>query len=127
MSLLQSPKARYHQGHLELYCTECAGTFGKDDPAQEGYLGCLMLPPAGFQGRTPERAIRAGWIWQQLQILAIASGICPHCSAPLDQTVTVCDDHDDPRGFVTSVADGTPSSSSLAVRTVFLTGAGPSR
>jgi hypothetical protein len=60
----------------------------------QGYLGCLMLPPAGLRNRTTEEAVRVGWIWQQLKVLAVASGICPSCSADLDRWVNVCEDHD---------------------------------
>lgn len=85
---------RYHQGHIEQFCTECAGTFGKDDPAQQGYLGCLMLPPAGLQRRTTDETFRTAWTWMRLRAFAIANELCPRCSAPLDRWVNVCEEHD---------------------------------
>lgn len=92
-------EVRYHQGHLEQFCTECAGTFGRDDATQSGYLGCLMLPPAGLQARSTDEAVRAAWTWMNLRLLAIASGLCPNCSAALERWPSVCEDHDAAAGL----------------------------
>jgi hypothetical protein len=92
-------EVRYHQGHIEQFCTECAGSFERDDSAQLGYLGCLMLPPAGLEGRTTDEAVRTAWTWMQLKMLAIANGICPNCSARLEREVNACEDHDSTEGL----------------------------
>lgn len=92
-------EVRYHQGHIEQFCTECAGTFGRNDPAQQGYLGCLMLPPAGLRGRAIDETFRAAWTWTNLRNLAIASGICPRCSDRIEREVNVCEDHDATQGI----------------------------
>jgi predicted amidophosphoribosyltransferase/DNA-binding transcriptional ArsR family regulator len=87
-------EVRYHLERVEMFCTECAGTWGAAEPAYQGYLGRMMLPPAGFHGRTTEEAVRAARTWENLRILANAVGICPHCAAPIERDITVCDDHD---------------------------------
>ena len=87
-------EVRYHQGDVEQFCTECDGTFGRHGPTQQGYLGCLTLPPAGLQGRTNDDVVRVAWTWTQLQSQAIARGICPNCSAGLERWVDVCEEHD---------------------------------
>jgi DNA-binding transcriptional ArsR family regulator len=86
-------------GSVELYCTECAGRYGRrhdrdGSRTAHGYLGRLPLPPAGLQDRTPSELLRAAWTWGHLEILAMASGICPRCSATVEETITVCETHD---------------------------------
>jgi DNA-binding transcriptional ArsR family regulator len=88
-------------GSIAMYCTECAGRYSHaygEDPtgrrADEGYLGRLPLPPAGVRDRTPTEVMRAAWTWGNLEILAISAGICPRCSATVDHTLRVCEDHD---------------------------------
>jgi hypothetical protein len=97
----------FYEGRVEHYCTECAGYYGRDSPsvgdstsgensngtAEYGYLGSFQLPPAGMQGRTPEELFQAGSTWGLLKLMAVATGVCPHCSAPLTTSVRVCEDH----------------------------------
>jgi DNA-binding transcriptional ArsR family regulator len=104
---------RYHQERLDLYCTECAGTYGdlsarRPTPIAEtvptvpddlGYLGAFFLPPAGVETRTPEQAYRAGMAWEMLEYLAISNGICPRCSSAIDRAVQVCESHDETEGL----------------------------
>jgi hypothetical protein len=97
-----SIEVRYNEGHVEKYCTDCAGMTARDDPDQRGYLGCLVLPPAGLQGRSTEEAFRAAWVWSRLSVLAVANGICPHCSATLERWVDACEDHDPGDGLCAS-------------------------
>lgn len=97
-----SPVAvRYGEELVRIYCTNCEGTYNATAPSaaaeapdEYGYLGTMMLPPAGVEGRTPEEAYRAAWTWANLEILAMASDVCPRCSADTDWTVDVCEDHD---------------------------------
>jgi len=95
-------------GSIAMYCTECAGRYSHaygEDPtgrkAAEGYLGRLPLPPAGLQDRTPTAVLRAAWTWGNLEILAMSAGICPRCSATVDHTLRVCEDHDGSGGRCT--------------------------
>lgn len=97
---------------LEHYCTECAGYYGvttaldgddgpDDEPAAEseyGYIGSVQFPPAGLQGRTPDELFRAASTWFILEILAAANRVCPRCSAPLSDSLTVCENHDPSEG-----------------------------
>jgi len=91
----------YHEERLDVYCTECDGTYGGDAapdweevPAEYGHLGALVVPPAGVRGRTPGEAFRAAWTWSNFEVLAMASGVCPRCSATVDHSMVVCEDHD---------------------------------
>lgn len=92
-------EARVSPGSIEAFCTECSGTFGESSAsgrrvsAERGYLGKLSLPPAGFQDRTPEEVFHAAQVWGHLEVLSIANGICPRCSATLERWVEVCEDH----------------------------------
>jgi hypothetical protein len=95
-----SPVAvRYGEERVRIYCTNCEGGYARepsdapDSPDEYGYLGSMLLPPAGVEGRTPEQAYRAAWTWANLEILAMASGVCPRCSADIDWTVDVCESH----------------------------------
>lgn len=94
-------KVRYRKERVEMFCTECRGEFGveakneeSDPSAIGGFLGTLNLPPAGVRGRTPREMFRSAWTWANLELLAVASGICPRCAATVDSTIDVCEDHD---------------------------------
>jgi len=83
------------------YCTECAGKSGvpTDEsgefvPRDDGYLGALPLPSAGVANRTIAEAFEAAWTWTNIELLTEASGVCSRCSAPLEESVEVCEDHD---------------------------------
>lgn len=88
-----SIEVRYHEDAVETFCTECAGMWGSHETVEDGYLGRKVLPPAGVADRGSEEMYRAAWIWTNLDFFAIASGLCPSCSASLVRTVQVCDDH----------------------------------
>lgn len=92
---------QYRESRLDTYCLECRGTYGRayrpesvDVPEEYGYLGGLPMPPAGLRGRSPEELFRAAWTWGNLEILSIATGICPRCSAPVEYDVDVCETHE---------------------------------
>lgn len=91
---------RYFEERAEMYCTECAGTYGSTptqstaESIDDGFLGTLFLPPAGLEGRTPLEIMETGATWVNLRSLAAAGGICPRCSAPVETEVTVCESHD---------------------------------
>lgn len=94
----------WRAGSVEMYCTECSGQFGKhhEGVVEDGYLGRLPLPPAGLQNRTPEDTLWAAWTWGHVEMLSMAGGICPRCSATLEQDITVCGDHDTAEGLCRS-------------------------
>ncbi|MFC7141714.1 hypothetical protein ACFQMA_17980 [Halosimplex aquaticum] len=105
---------RFREERVELYCTECAGTYAHTDPGGEtcadadaddaddadyGYLGYHPLPPAGVADRDPEAVFRSAWVWGHLELLAASAGVCPRCSATLDRSTRVCEDHDPDAGL----------------------------
>lgn len=92
----------YEQERVDIYCTGCPGLFGEVEtisglsaPGEYGSLGHMSLPPAGIQGRTAVEILGAAWAWSHLEFIARGSGLCSRCSAPLEQSVTVCEDHDE--------------------------------
>ncbi|MCD2201441.1 hypothetical protein LPA44_16355 [Halobacterium sp. KA-4] len=97
---------RYSEERVQIYCTNCEGAYASPRPTDEpdvpgdyGSLGAMLLPPAGVEGRTPEAAYRAAWTWGNLEILAMASGICPRCSADTEPTIDICEDHNSTEGI----------------------------
>lgn len=99
-------EVEFHQDRLHRYCPECPGTYGHTalpgvsiDPADRGYLGLLRLPPAGIQERDPEAVVAAAAIWTHLTFLTSANELCPRCSASLETSVRVCDEHDTSDGL----------------------------
>ncbi|WP_459194435.1 winged helix-turn-helix domain-containing protein [Halosimplex sp. J119] len=102
---------RFREERVELYCTECAGTYSRqsgcavDETGTDdgyGYLGYHPLPPAGVADRDPEAVFRAAWVWGHLELLAASAGVCPRCSATLDRSTRVCEDHDADEGLCES-------------------------
>ena len=91
----------YRQEIVGLFCTDCGGTrTGTSDPTGQAtqpptdIVGALGLPPAGIYGRTPSESLRAAEIWTISQGQAVARDVCPWCSASLEHTVSVCENHD---------------------------------
>lgn len=97
----------FSEGRVEHYCTGCAGYYGRARPSSEpatgdasngateyGYLGSFSLPPAGTKGRTPAELFRAASTWGLLDLITVAAGVCPECSASLRQGPRVCEEHD---------------------------------
>lgn len=93
----------YQQEWVALSCTECPGAYGgtftadeyaPDEQLEQGYLGGLSLPPAAVPDRSPLDVLRTAWTWDILERMAAASGTCPRCSAAVETTVAVCEDHD---------------------------------
>lgn len=92
----------YQEERVDIYCTDCTGLFGRVEtiselsaPGEYGSLGHMSLPPAGIQGRSAAETLTAAWLWSQLEFVARGSGLCPRCSALVDQSVTVCDTHEE--------------------------------
>lgn len=91
----------WKEGSIRLFCTECSGRYGRaysgergGDIVDEGYLGRLPLPPAGVRDRTPTEVFQTAWVTGTLEVYSLAAGICPRCSATVERTVDVCEDHD---------------------------------
>lgn len=91
----------YLEEQVRKYCTECVGTYGVKRvageslvPEEYGYLGSLNLPSAGVRGRTPMGILEAAYTWSLLEHFAWGAGVCPRCSASVDTSVSICEDHD---------------------------------
>lgn len=85
----------YSDEQLLVFCTECPGTYGRQEITGEyGHLGRLYLPPAGLGDRSPDEIAMAARIWGGLETMAAISGVCPRCSASLTESVEVCPTHD---------------------------------
>jgi DNA-binding transcriptional ArsR family regulator len=88
-------EVKYRQERVERYCTECDGFLGEAaDLDDRGSLGFLYLPPAGVQGRTASEVLDAAFTWAYAEWLVAARGVCPRCSAPVDHSLSVCENHD---------------------------------
>lgn len=91
----------YREERLAIYCTDCGGTRSESSDTVDGpteaagdIIGGVGLPPAGVHGRTPTELLRAAEIWSVAHGQATTRSVCPRCSAPIDRTVRVCEDHD---------------------------------
>lgn len=95
-------RVSYQQEWVSMACTQCEGVYGEsgasEDVASElmeqGYLGGQPLPPAGVKDRSAAEVLGAADTWSSVETLAAATGMCPRCSAPLEQSVRVCENHD---------------------------------
>jgi len=67
---------------------------GDDGETPQGFLGSFRLPPAGLRDRSPEAVFQVGATWGLLLLMAVAGGLCPRCSAPIEQWTEVCERHD---------------------------------
>lgn len=101
----------FQQEWVALSCTECPGMYGgsmvtdesaPDHQLEHGYLGGLDLPPAAIPGRDPTDVLQAAHSWAAMERLAVASGMCPRCSASLERGLAICDDHDSEDGLCKS-------------------------
>lgn len=85
----------YGEEQVTVYCTACTGVYGAAiGPENHGHLGTLFLPPAGVKDRSPAELLQAARIWGGLATMAAVSGVWPRCSAPIEDSVDVCEDHD---------------------------------
>jgi hypothetical protein len=111
---------QWRGGSIEQFCTGCGGMWdrsygraGAPEKTGPGYLGRLPFPPAGLENRTPTEVLRAAYTWAHLEFLSLSSGICPRCSATLETSLNVCEDHDPGDGVCANCNSG------YAVRVVF--------
>ena len=85
---------------VEFYCTECPGHYARSEKTRpsiadgdRGILGGFSLPAAGVRDRSPDEVLRTASLWGHLETLAAANGVCPRCSAIVDHSIRVCEDH----------------------------------
>jgi DNA-binding transcriptional ArsR family regulator len=84
----------YREERTRLFCTECPGIYGPEGPDDHGLLGTLFLPPAGIEGQTPSELLRAAYTWGGLATMSAVGGVCPRCSATVEESVEVCEAHE---------------------------------
>ena len=93
-----SVEVEYREEQVGIYCPECAGQYGEtsdgDRPADRERIGYVYLPPAGVHGRTPAEMTEAAFVWTVAQTQALHRGVCPRCSAPVDDAIDICETHD---------------------------------
>lgn len=95
----------YRQERLLWRCTECVGAFADREATSEafgtlppGTIDLGYLPAAGMENRTPREMLEASDIWSAAEDVALTNGVCPRCSATVEDDVTVCEDHDESDG-----------------------------
>lgn len=91
----------YRDEHVGMHCPACGGTRDGTSTTAQGravestdVLGYLDLPPAGVADRAPGEVLQAASVWTTAAALALARDVCPRCSARVDCSVDVCEDHD---------------------------------
>ena len=98
----QSPiELEYREEQVGVYCTACEGMYGGVaeseagvPPAERNRLHYMHLPPAGVVDRSPEEVYLTASRWTNAETVTAGFGICPRCSARLDQSVVVCENHE---------------------------------
>lgn len=98
-------EVRYKQEDLVLYCESCGGTRDGTSPTaswadseESDILGHVSLPPAGVHDRTLREVFDAAEIWTVTEAHALARDVCPRCSARVNRSVQLCEDHDSTAG-----------------------------
>ncbi|MEF8812755.1 MAG: helix-turn-helix domain-containing protein [Halovenus sp.] len=95
----------YSHKEVRLSCTECGGNYEKsavrewDDDWEYGNLANMPLPPAAIRDRSAAGVLRAAATRSHLDALAAAGDVCPRCSATVESTVCVCENHDTTGGL----------------------------
>lgn len=96
-----SMEVDYRREHVGVYCPDCRGTVGGSSVTAEwvpdpgvDLVGDVTIPPAGVHDRTPGEVLEAAEIWTVTEAQATARGVCPRCSASVEHSAHVCDDHD---------------------------------
>lgn len=92
-------KVAYHREQVKLHCPDCDGVVSEsrlegDRFGAFGNHGFIPLPPAGVHGRTAIEVLHAAERWVATDMRAAATGICPRCSATVEQSLVVCESHD---------------------------------
>lgn len=96
----------YREGEVRMHCSECqpsvdeeSGDVDNGSPEEQDVLGYVRLPPAGVVGRSAEEILQSAYTWYYNQVVTMADGVCPRCSAALEHPVSACENHDDSKGI----------------------------
>lgn len=91
----------YGDDKLRVRCLSCAGTFetGRQTPYgtqnPRGTLSAFEFPPSGLRNRDPQAILDVALGRNIARIREMTGGLCPECAGPVEQTVSLCPDHDD--------------------------------
>ena len=92
----------YRHGWLYHRCTNCPGELGGNG-SPHGALFGEPFPASALANRTPSEVFTAA-VFRLLAVTALKiGGVCPRCSAVVDATLQVCDDHDATAGSMCTV------------------------
>lgn len=90
----------YYDEVAMIYCRECEGRIGNRGPVEQwpisdsDIVGYVSIPPAGVYDRTPTEILEAAGVWTVAEVQAMVRGVCPRCSATVDRSARVCENHD---------------------------------
>jgi DNA-binding transcriptional ArsR family regulator len=90
----------YYDEVAMIYCRECEGRIGNRGPVEQwpvsdsDIVGYVSIPPAGVYDRTPTEILEAAGVWTVADVQAMVRGVCPRCSATVDRSARVCENHD---------------------------------
>lgn len=91
----------FRNGVIGVFCPPCGGkrdgsspNVGRADEAATDSIGHVGLPSAGVRNRTPTDILRVGELWSCWMAHASARDVCPECSAPVDHSIQVCENHE---------------------------------
>lgn len=97
-----STEVSYRDERMLWRCTECVGRFsGVESTSKafgvlpEGTLELAYLPAAGTQNRSPEEMLEASDVWSAAEDVTITNGVCPRCSGTVEDSLRICETHDD--------------------------------
>lgn len=81
-------------------CTVCTGTYaGGDTDARflnahpHGTIAIFRLPPAGLKNRSATEVLNVALARTHLELLELARGICPRCTAGINRSLQICENH----------------------------------
>jgi DNA-binding transcriptional ArsR family regulator len=95
----------YSRGEVRVSCRACRdaddgpAVQGPDAETERGAFAAMPLPPAGVEDRPAVDLLRAAATQAHLDALAAESGVCPSCSATVERSLRVCEDHDVAEGL----------------------------
>lgn len=84
----------YDGEQVVMRCSECEGYWD----AMDGTVGHFTFPPVGLRCRDHDDILLATFPYIFTSYDVAAEGVCATCSAPIEGTLTVCEDHDASEG-----------------------------
>lgn len=84
----------YGNNYVYQVCTECPGDGDPGGEHPRGLLTAWTFEPTGLTDRTAEAVFAASTIKTFGRIAMRFEGICPECSAPVEWSIDVCQEHE---------------------------------